>query len=286
MYDSASPSRSRSDGAASVPAFVRDDSRLHASFVARAPATTRIDRLYSHGSLRLRMPRAHGICQAVLINTGGGIAGGDRMALDFAIGTGADVSITSQAAEKIYRAEGSEPASIATRMSVDSGARLDWLPQETILFDGSRLQRTLDVELDPTARLTLLESVVLGRGAHGETVQHGSLRDRWRIRRGGRLVLAEAIRLDGEIAAQMARAAIGAGARAMATLLHIAPDAEQRLDATRVGLADTSSRCGASAWNGCLVVRFLSSDPAALRVDAARAATLLTGRAMPRSWAC
>ena len=246
---------------------------------------TSIERLYSHGSLRLRMPRAHGRCEAVLINTGGGVAGGDRLALEFSIADGAEVAITSQAAEKIYRAEAG-PASIATRIAVGCGARLDWLPQETILFDGAGVHRTLEVELAETAALTLLECVFLGRGAHGETVRRGMLRDRWRIRRGGRLVLAEDVRLDGEIAARMQHSAIGAGGRAMATLMHVAPQAERRLDAVRAALAEARSRCGASAWNGCLVVRFLAADPAALRVDVARAAMVLTERDMPRSWAC
>ena len=195
------------------------------------------------------------------------------------------MAITSQAAEKIYRAEAA-PAAITTRISLGDGARLDWLPQETILFNGARLSRTLDVEMAATASLTLVESVVLGRGAHGETVEHGSLRDRWRIRRAGRLVLAEDVRLEGEIAARMRRPAIGAGARAIATLLHIAPRAEQLLDGLRAALAHAGCRCGASAWNGCLVARFLSSDPAQLRIDIARAAMALTKSDMPRSWAC
>ena len=198
MFDTASPSSRDRDGARAIPAFVRDASALQVSF-AGAGSRTHIDQHYSHGSLRLRQPRARGACEAVLLNTGGGIAGGDRLALDFSLGPGAHVQITSQAAEKIYRAEHA-PATIATRIALAAGARLDWLPQETILFNAARLSRTLDVEIDPGATLTLLEIIVLGRVAHGEQVTTGSLRDRWRIRRGGRLVLAEDVRLDGEIA--------------------------------------------------------------------------------------
>ena len=309
MFDTASPSSGeagppqREDGARAMPAFVRDASELRASFVAAAPGA-RLDTHYGHGSLRLRMLRARATCEAVLINTGGGIAGGDRLTLDFDVGAQAGVVITTQAAEKIYRAE-HEPSAISTRITVAAGGRIDWLPQETILFDRARLVRRLDVDLAPDATLTALECVVLGRSAAGETVESGGLRDRWRIRRDGRLVLAEDVRLEGRIADQMRRAAIGNGARAMATLVYVGPDAESRLVEVRAAAstraagsvsdantsasnasASNASAWNASAWNGCLVARFVAHDAAALRSDTVAVVTALLGGPMPRSWAC
>ena len=175
---------------------------------------------------------------------------------------------------------------IETRIFVGAGARLDWLPQETMLFDRARLDRLLQIDLANDATLTGVECIVIGRAAHGETVRAGALRDRWRIKRDGRLVLAEAVRLDGAISEKMQRAAIGCGAAAMATLVHVSPQAEARLGELRDALAGAGGSCAASGWNGGLVARFLARDAAALRRAVACAASVLTGGAMPRSWTC
>ena len=132
----------------------------------------------------------------MLINTGGGMAGGDRMSIAVGIAEGARAVLTTQAAEKLYRSDGPE-TEIAVDIALGPGSRLDWLPQEQILFDGARLRRRLDVELAASAALTLVESVVFGRVAMGEVAESGSFRDRWRIRRDGRLVFAEDVRLEG-----------------------------------------------------------------------------------------
>ena len=168
--------------------------------------------------------------------------------------------------------------------------RSAWLTLDALLApgatDGARLARTMHVELAAGAQLTLLEIVVFGRIAHDEVVKAGTLGDRWRIHRDGRLVLAEDVRLEGEIEAMLARPALGGGARAMATLVHVAPDAEARLEDVRAALDASACDCGASAWNGCLVARFLTVDPAALRSAAGDAAQVLTGGLLPRSWSC
>ena len=205
--------------------------------------------------------------------------------LDLTLADGAHVVATSQAAEKIYRAEHA-PAVIDVRLALGDAARLDWLPQETILFNGGKVERRLDVAMQASSELTLLEILVLGRVARGERVEAGLWRDRWRIRRDGRLVFAEDVRLDGGIADMMQGRAIGGDARAIATLLHISPELQQRLDAARETLADARSDCGASAWNGMLVARFAAADPADVRADAGRLAMTVTGAGLPRSWNC
>ena len=296
MFDSVSRSNPPAVPDARVPTSVRGDSVLRACFARtqdrtqerigdHARAHTHVARIHERGSLRLRFPRTSGQREAVIVNTGGGITGGDRLTIELQLEAGAALTATSQAAEKIYRTD-SDPARITITARLDDGARLDWLPQETILFERAAVERTLDIEMAASARLTMLECLVLGRIAHGEVLHDARWRDRWRIRRDGRLVFAEDLRLSGDIAVTMERAALGDGARALATLLHIAPDAHARLDAVRVALADGDALCGASAWNGMLIVRFASADPRAVRDSAIRATMAITDRPLPRAWGC
>ena len=164
---------------------------------------------------------------------------------------------------------------------------MEWLPQETILFDRCALDRWLDIELAPDAWFLGVEAIVFGRTAMGEQVGHANFRDTIRIRRDGRLLLHDAVRIQGEVAARLARPAIGGGACAMATLLHVAPDAEAALDGLRDALADAPGEWGASAWDGMLVARFLAADGASLRQAVVTGLQALRGeRPLPRVWLC
>jgi urease accessory protein len=273
--------------AALLPRFVRADGGVRVT-LARVGARTAPFTIAESGGYRVRFPRSPAGCEGVLINTGGGMAGGDRMLLDISLGEGAEAVMTSQAAEKIYRSQGSD-TEVGIRLDLAAGARLDWLPQEQILFDQARFSRTLDVAMAEDSRLTLVESVFFGRAASGEVLTSAHFRDRWRIRRGGRLVFADDVRLEGPVDAILARSAVGAGARACATLIHLAPDAESRLDAARLHLQDSASEIGASetgasAWDGMLLVRFVARDAARLRAELARFLQAFRGAALPRSW--
>jgi urease accessory protein len=141
---------------------------------------------------------------------------------------------------------------------------------------------TADIAAD--ASLTIAESIVFGRLAMNEIVDRGFCHDRWRICRGGKLVLAEDMRLDCNPAGLLAAKASGNGARALATILHVAPDAEQRIEEARDLLQAAASEGGASAWNGVLLVRLLSRDPQALRADLVRFLEGFRHAPMPRSW--
>jgi urease accessory protein len=154
---------------------------------------------------KVRFPRGSAHPQAVIINTGGGLAGGDRIEQHIAIGEGAEASVVTQAAERVYRALGEATTTVDVRLSVAENARLNWLPQETILFDRARLSRSIEADIAASARLLIGETIIFGRTAMGETVRSGLLADRWRIRRGGKLVFAETVRLEGRIAETMAR---------------------------------------------------------------------------------
>jgi urease accessory protein len=232
----------------------------------------------------VRMPRVPGpTLEAVLINTGGGIACGDRFDVEVDAGPHAQVILTTPAAEKAYRSDG-PTAEITVRMTLADGADLAWMPQETIVFDQARLARRIEAHMTTDARLLLFEMTVFGRTARGEEVREGFFEDRWRIRREGRLVYADTLRLDGPVANLLDRPAIAGGARALATMLYVAADAESLLEETRSLLEGSICQAGASVWNGLLAVRFLGRDGAELRRDARGFLKRFRGCALPRVW--
>jgi urease accessory protein len=235
------------------------------------------------GSAKAMMPRMHGRApEVVFLNTAGGLTGGDR--LDYAVDlAGGHVVATTQTAERAYRA-GEGVAEVTTRLTLGPGAELHWLPQEVILFDGAALDRRLEVEMAADATLIVLETLVLGRAAMGETVRHLHLRDRRRVTRAGRRELIEGVRLDDEDLARGGPAGLD-GAIAVAALTLLSPDAADRLSPLRAVLpAGGPVRAAASAWDGRLTARFLSADAFALRRAVAHAVSELTRRPLPRVW--
>jgi urease accessory protein len=241
---------------------------------------TRLSRLYQDGCAKIRLPRASGL-EAVLINTSGGMTGGDRLEWQAEARAGARLTLTSQACEKIYRARDGV-AEVRAAWTVGAGARLAWLPQETILFDGGALARRLDADLAEGAGLLIVEAVVLGRTAMGETVRHGALHDRWRIRREGRLVFADDLRLDGPVSQVAAQPAALGGAQAFASVLLVADDAERRLAPLRAAIGPLG---GASAFDGKLFARIVAPDGFTLRRALLPALEVLReGEPLPRVW--
>lgn len=251
--------------------------------VRAAGGRTRVIEVAEAGPLRVRFPRlgAGKRLEAITLNTAGGIAGGDRLTISVEAAEGAAIAVTSQAAEKIYRAAGA-PSRIALTLKAGPRASIDWLLQETILFDRARVARRVDVDLAADARVTLCEAIVFGRAAMGERMKTGSLRDHWRVRRDGKLVFADALRLEGEIEEVLARPAIARGATAIATILRAAPDAEAGLDALRAAF-DAEVEAGASTFDGILVARLIAHDGFALR-RAIVAAMVAIGSPPPRAY--
>jgi urease accessory protein len=245
---------------------------------------TRRARVHEDGSLRLRFPNveAGAPLEAVIVNTGGGMTGGDRFSIDMTVEHDAALLAGTTAAEKIYRSTGPD-TELAVTLSLGARANLAWLPQETILFDHARLNRCIDIDMTGDAALLLCEAVVFGRAAMGETVEQGRLVDRWRLRRGGTLVYAETVRLDGAIGARLAEPAVANGAVALATVL-IAPGDEAVSETVRALSDQFAGEVGASAWNGIAVVRFCARDGAALRHDIVRVLMALNRSAIPRLW--
>ncbi len=260
-----------------------------------ASGASRLCDLYQRAPCRLLFPEvAPGEpLQAVLLTTTGGLTGGDCAQVEFNVRANARATLTTQAAEKLYRAL-PDAAAVQSSLSLQAGpgSWAEWLAQECILFNGARLRRSFCAELAPGARMLAMESIVFGRQAMGEELRVGMLHDSWRIRLAGRLVWADAMRLEGDIAA-LRHAPFGHGdARACSTLLYAGPDSADLLDPVRCVLGDAAGDCGATLLDGLLIVRLLDSDPPRLRSRAQRIAGLIRHRAagisstLPRVWHC
>jgi urease accessory protein len=254
---------------------------------AASGGTTRLAENFQSGSAKARFPRPRGgrPPEVVLLNTAGGVTGGDHLTYAVTVGDNAHATATTQAAERIYR-RSTGIARVDTTLTVGANASLEWLPQETILFDRSALRRTLSADLTPSSRLLAVESIVLGRAAMGEQIRSAALSDNWRIRRDGRPIFADGLRFDGDSVAVLANGATGGGASTIATLVLVAPDAEASLDRARAALEEAPCEAGASAWNGMLVARFAGADAQSLRTTLIRLIEALRGVTMPGTWQC
>jgi urease accessory protein len=264
--------------------FAANRARGAVSFdVHQVEGVTRRRHLHESGSLRVRFPspEAEGL-SAMFVNTAGGIAGGDRFDIDIATGEGSRLAVTTAAAEKIYRSEG-PAARLTIALKAAANSHLAWLPQETILFDRVRVLRRFDIDLAESASLLLCEIVVFGRAAMGERVLQGEFVDRWRLRRAGKLVFAENIRLDGDIGEKLGSPAIAKGGVAIGTAL-IVPGDEALVERIREVSDSFRGEVGISAWNGFAMARFCAQDAARLRSDMMAVLGRASGAALPRLW--
>ena len=254
------------------PASCRVHGVAEVGFVRRQ-GETRLDHLYQHDPMRVLFPTppvGEPPC-AVLVTTSGGLVGGDRLDISVAAGPDTQVMAMAQAAEKVYRSAGDD-GRIDVRLSVKKNAWLEWLPQETILFDGARLRRRTIIDLQPGGRILAGEILVFGRIASQERLAHGLLREEWQVRREGRLVWADALHLEpgpggGDLQDIFADPACFGGATAQATAIYADDDPGRHLELARslLGHNDDGLRAAASVVNGVLVVRWLGPDPAHLR---------------------
>ena len=266
---------------ATAAIFAANRARGSVSFdLQQVEGITRRRHLHESGSLRVRFPspEAEGL-SAVFVNTAGGVAGDDHFQIEVTAGQGSRIALTTAAAEKVYRAEG-PAAELEIKLKAATGSHLSWLPQETILFDGARLSRRIDVDLAESASLLLAEIVVFGRTAMGERMLRGELVDCWRLRCGDRLVFAETVRLDGNIGEKLGKTAVANGGVAVGTALMV-PGDEALLE--RVRELSFGGEVGISAWNGFAMARFCAQDAAKLRADMI-AVLQATGSALPRLW--
>jgi len=237
------------------------------------------------GALKLLFPHRDGSAlQAMIVNSAGGITGGDRFTIEAHAEAGAALTLTTQACERAYRAQPGEVGELKVRLVAEAGGRLEWLPQETILFQCSALRRHLRVDLAADAQLLLCEPIILGRAAMGEAVTQAFFADRVEIFRDGRALFIDATRLSGDLAAQMDNPAVGRGARAMALVAYVAPNAEAERDRIRAMWADDPLAGVSLIAPDTLVARVLASDGFALRQRLLPVLDRLTGNTLPRSW--
>jgi urease accessory protein len=264
------------------PRMQRAEGRVKMAFRARAGAT-RLQTLFQEGcaKARLPVPLRGAAPEGILINTAGGLTGGDRLTTEIDLAANTAVVATTQACERIYRSTGPD-AIVSNTLRVSAGARLAWLPQETILFDGGRLERTLDADLEGDAQLVAVEAILFGRMAMGETVQSGALHDRWRVRRDRKPIFADDFRIEGRIAERIGSAAVLGGNVAMATVLYAGPEPERLLEPARALIGEEG---GASAWAGKLLARLVAETGLALRRRLEPLLSfLLLGLPLPKVW--
>ncbi len=278
-----------------VRQFQRADGAARIAFRLSPGGRTVLGDLYQRAPCRVLFPTVDPdeAMQAVLLTTCGGLTGGDRTEVAIELAAGARATLTTQAAEKLYRALPDEPQTqVQVRLQLADDAWAEWLAQETILFNGARLRRELRVDMARTARLLATESLVLGRTAMGEQFVSGSVYDTWRIRVGGRLVWADALSLTGQMTSLLG-APFGFGtAVAYSTVVYVGADAAEYLTDVRSVLRDCGVQAGATAFDGMLICRLLGTDAAALR----RALVAVVGRIrrraaalperLPRVWYC
>jgi urease accessory protein len=243
---------------------------------------SRIDGLRQSGALKLLFPSCAQGVQSVIVNTAGGITGGDDFEIEARAGPGSDLTLTTQAAERVYRAQYGQIGRLSTRLKVESAACLHWLPQETILYERSALRRTLCVDLAANGRFLMVEPVIFGRRAMGEDIRDLWFEDRVHIRRDARPVFRDGVSLHGDVATKLDRPAVADGARAMASLLWVAPEADAHLDALR----DLTGQAGGVSLlrQGVLALRLLAEDGFALRRTLLPILDRLTRNQLPASW--
>ncbi len=257
--------------------------RARGAASVRFAAGARLADLAQSGSAKAMLPRMHGAApEVVFLNTAGGLTGGDRLSFALALADGARVTATTQTAERAYRAMAdAAPARVEVTLSLGSGARADWLPQETILYDGAALHRRTRAEIGPGAAVVMAEMVVLGRAAMGEVVTRLEFRDAREVWSGGRPVWIDRVALTGDDL-RPGHPALIDGARAFATLALIGPGAEDALGPVRAALGDAGH---ASGWDGKCVARLAAPAALQLRMAVARILRVLRqGAPLPRVW--
>jgi urease accessory protein len=264
----------------------RTEGSVRLGFV-RDGAQTRLDTLRQAGAARVRFPKPakDAAPEAVLLNTAGGLTGGDRIDIAAMLAAGCEATITSAAAEKVYRSLG-DATEIRIDLDLGEGASCCWLPQPTIIFDGANLQRRTRVDMAADSRLLAVEMLIYGRTAMGEQVRRGAIRDAWRVYRDGRLGFADTTRAAGAVADTLGRSGTLDGACATATLIYVAPGADQQRDGVRTLLDNTSSTMGVSSWDGILLLRAAARTSHDLQRDLQPVITLLSSRPLPRVWQC
>jgi urease accessory protein len=253
---------------------------------AQNQGRTALKDLAQTGSAKAMLPRVFtGTPEVVFLNTSGGLTGGDQLGYRMVLGDGAQVLATTQTAERAYATTG-DMAQVRVSAALGAGAHLDWLPQETILYEHAHVNRRTEIDLAEGSSLLLVESLVLGRKAMGEMPQRARLTDHRMVRRCGRPFWAETLHINSDVLGSVDRPAVFGGAKAMAVIAHIAGGAADAAPAVHQLPVQDSAQMAVSGWNGRCIIRILATDSWPLRQQIIRVVTTLRRAPMPRVWQC
>lgn len=240
-----------------------------------------IDNLRTSGAMKLAFPQNRQAVEGIMINTSGGLTGGDRFDVSATAGRQSRLILSTQAAERAYRSP-SGVARVDTKLTVAEDAVLYWLPQELIVFDGASIERRLNAELAEGSELVLAESIMFGRKAMNEQVSSGHVRDSIRICRNGKPLFQDRINLSGAIARELERPSVASGKSAVATAIYVGPRAEGLLPRVRDALPETG---GATLLQpDVLSIRLLADDAFLLRKWLCPVLEALTQSGLPKTW--
>ena len=267
----------------SIPTLQRARGLLNISTQKAYQTNTRLKKLRQEGSYRASFPRhSKGNIETVIINTAGGVTSGDKFTTTITAHENSQISITTQAAERIYHARDTLVGEIQTSLCLQKNAQLYWLPQETIIFDGARLKRRLDVDLHSSAKFLMVEPLVFGREASGEKLLSGMLDDRVSISSNGQPIYIDRIKLKDNITDQLMRPALANNSHAVVSIVLVKPNAKLLLEPVRALLPQ---KAGASLLNdNILVVRMLAQDSYEMRTATFPILSLLTHNTVPKNW--
>lgn len=276
-----------------APRLERASGRARLSFKS-VPEGTALDELYQQGCCKVRFPRTSGgKPEAVLLNTSGGLADGDTISNEIRWRRKTRATVTTQAAERVYRAASDDVARVSTRIMIEDDSVACWLPQETIVFDGARLARTLEIDMTSTSQMVALDSTVFGRRAMGETVNNGRVSDRWRVRIDGRLAFVDSFLVDdqriGHVGEHLDRVSVANTAHCTATVIIVANDCDRLVGDARRLVAPADCVIGATRLDRLVLVRILANDSQAMRSAINQTVALLGGMLdieLPRVWHC
>jgi len=239
---------------------------LELGFVRRGESTVLARRRHV-GPLAVQKPlypEGEAVCHAIVLHPPAGIAGGDELRIGVEVEAGAQALLTTPGAGKWYRSDG-RLARQDIEIKVSPGGTAEWLPQETIVFDGAQAAMRTDVQLGAGARYLGWEILCLGRSASGERFGRGSLQLSTRIAREGRLLWAEQGALEGG-SPWLQSAAGFAGRTVSATLLAAgAPVDAALIAACRAIETEADVRCGVTALPDLVVARWLGDSGEAAR---------------------
>ena len=264
-----------------LPKLQRASGRIELGFIFKNNLHS-LSHLHQSGCLKALIPKNYStVPDVVLVNTSGGITGGDKLQIQAGVHQKAHVCITSQTAERVYKSS-QGMGEIEVELNLSENSKLDWIPQETILFDKSAVQRSIKVNMSNNSYLFMVESIILGRKAMGENVTNNLFVDRWQILRDNKPTYLEALKLSN--ANELSGLATLGKNKALATLLYVAPDSEERLQQMRELLAKYDSLGAATAWDGKLIVRLIAESPQFLRSALIDIITQFRKMSLPRVW--